>query len=76
MKIAILGTGSVGSTLSVLLIDHRDGRILQRLEGGQQTTGLAISPDGWRLAFTDFQDDRVRLFELELIAAPVLEAGH
>jgi YVTN family beta-propeller protein len=47
---------------SVLAIDTRSGRPLDAIVGGNQTTGLDVSPDGRLLAFSDFLDNRVQLF--------------
>ncbi len=44
---------------SILLLDTQDGHILDAIVGGNQPTGLDISPDGRRLAYSDFLDDRV-----------------
>jgi YVTN family beta-propeller protein len=47
---------------SVLAIDTATGRVLDAIVGGNQTTGLDVSPDGLTLAFSDFLDDRVQVF--------------
>jgi len=47
---------------SVLAIDAASGRILDAMVGGNQTTGLEVSPDGRTLAFSDFLDNRVHLY--------------
>jgi YVTN family beta-propeller protein len=49
---------------SVLAIDTRTGRILDAIVGGNQTTGLDVSPDGRTLAFSDFLDNRVTLYAI------------
>lgn len=49
---------------SVLLLDTRTGEILDAIVGGNQPTGLDISPDGKWLAFSDFLDNRVTIFSL------------
>ena len=49
---------------SVLAIDTATGRILDAIVGGNQTTGLDVSPDGRFLAFSDFLDDRVTLYAI------------
>lgn len=57
---------------SVLAIDTASGRVLDAIVGGNQTTGLDVSPDGRTLAFSDFLDNRVRLYaipEYEVLAA-------
>lgn len=40
----------------ISLLDCSDGRLIQSIEGGNQPTGLALSPDQSELAFTNFQD--------------------
>jgi YVTN family beta-propeller protein len=49
---------------SVLAIDTASGRILDAIVGGNQTTGLDVSPDGHTLAFSDFLDNRVHLYAI------------
>jgi len=49
---------------SVLALDASTGKPLDAIVGGDQTAGLDVSPDGKRLAFTDFLDDRVQLYEV------------
>jgi YVTN family beta-propeller protein len=49
---------------SVLAIDSTTGRILDAIVGGNQTTGLDVSPDGRTLAFSDFLDDRVQIYAI------------
>jgi len=49
---------------SVLAIDAETGRILDAMVGGNQCTGLDISPDGKMLAFSDFLDNKVRLYAI------------
>ena len=49
---------------SVLAIDTTSGRILDAIVGGNQTTGLDVSPDGRILAFSDFLDNRVHLYTI------------
>jgi DNA-binding beta-propeller fold protein YncE len=46
---------------SVLIYDVETGKKLDAIVAGNQTTGLAVSPDGARIAFSDFLDDRVRV---------------
>lgn len=48
----------------VRIIDTRTGKTETTLAGGNQPTGLALSPDGKTLAFTDFLDDLVEVYEL------------
>jgi YVTN family beta-propeller protein len=49
---------------SVLAIDTISGRILDAIVGGNQTTGLDVSPDGRTLAFSDFLDNRIHLYAI------------
>jgi YVTN family beta-propeller protein len=49
---------------SVLAIDAASGRILDAMVGGNQTTGLDVSPDGRTLAFSDFLDNHVHLYTI------------
>jgi YVTN family beta-propeller protein len=59
---------------SVLAIDTRTGRILDAIVGGNQPTGLDVSPDGKTLAYSDFLDDRVTLYAIPSL--PTLVAGN
>lgn len=58
---------------SVLVIDTTTGAVVDAIIGGNQTTGLDVSPDGRYLAFTDFLDGRLQLFEIP--PASVLNAA-
>jgi YVTN family beta-propeller protein len=49
---------------SVLAIDAASGRVLDAMVGGNQTTGLDVSPDGRTLAFSDFLDNHVHLYTI------------
>ncbi|MDD5569201.1 MAG: YncE family protein [Candidatus Pacebacteria bacterium] len=49
---------------SVLLFDTETGKMLDAIVGGNQPTALAISPDGTRLVFSDFLDNRLEIFEV------------
>jgi YVTN family beta-propeller protein len=49
---------------SVLVLDATDGQPLDAIVGGNQTTGLDVSDDGSLLAFSDFLDNRVQVFEV------------
>lgn len=49
---------------SVLLYDTSDGELLDAIVGGNQPTGLDVSPDGEWLAYSDFLDDRVTVLSL------------
>ena len=48
---------------SVLAFDAMTGEPLDAIVGGNQTTGLDVSADGSLLAFSDFLDNRVQVFE-------------
>lgn len=54
---------------SILLIDTSTGAYLDAIIGGNQPTGLDVSPDGTMLAYTDFLDDRLTVY-----AVPPTEA--
>jgi len=58
---------------SVLAIDTATGRILDAIVGGNQCTGLDVSPDGTLLAFSDFLDNKVRVYSIPDYS--VLQAG-
>jgi DNA-binding beta-propeller fold protein YncE len=49
---------------TVLAIDTRTGRTLDAIVGGNQTTGLDVSPDGRFLTFSDFLDNRVSIYRI------------
>lgn len=49
---------------TVLAVDALNGRLLDAAVAGNQSTGLAVSPDGHLLATTDFLDNRVNIYEL------------
>ena len=59
---------------SILAIDTRTGRILDAIVGGNQPTGLEVSPDGHTLAYSDFLDDRMSLYAIPPYAT--LAAGN
>jgi DNA-binding beta-propeller fold protein YncE len=57
---------------SVLAIDTATGKILDAIVGGNQCTGLDVSPDGKLLVFSDFLDDTIRAYTIpdyEILAA-------
>jgi YVTN family beta-propeller protein len=58
---------------SVLVLDTRTGRVLDAIVGGNQTTGLDVSNDGRQLAFSDFLDNRIRVYLVP--PYPVLARG-
>ncbi|MDH3606999.1 MAG: hypothetical protein OER12_08380, partial [Acidimicrobiia bacterium] len=47
---------------TVVAVDTTTGAYLDAIVGGNQTTGLDVSPDGEYLAYSDFLDDRVVVF--------------
>jgi DNA-binding beta-propeller fold protein YncE len=49
---------------SVLAIDTATGDVLDAIVGGDQTTGLDVSPDGRMLAYSDFLDNHVSVFAI------------
>ena len=49
---------------SILAFDTETGKILDVIVGGNQCTGLDVSPDGRYLIFTDFLDNRARFYEI------------
>jgi DNA-binding beta-propeller fold protein YncE len=49
---------------SVLAIDTATGDVLDAIVGGDQTTGLDVSPDGRMLAYSDFLDNHVAVFAI------------
>jgi YVTN family beta-propeller protein len=59
---------------SVLAIDTSTGQVLDAIVGGNQPTGLDVSPDGRMLAYSDFLDNRVTLYAIP--PYPTLAAGH
>lgn len=55
---------------TVSCLDAETGRILETVWGGDQPTGLDLSPDGSLLAFTDFLDHRIEIFRIEAGDSP------
>ena len=49
---------------SVVVVDTATGAYVDALVGGNQTTGLDVSPDGTMLAFSDFLDNRVTVYTI------------
>lgn len=47
---------------TVLALDTLSGNILDAIVGGNQCTGLALSPDGGLLAFSDLLDHKIRVY--------------
>jgi YVTN family beta-propeller protein len=59
---------------SVVAIDTATGKMLDAIVGGNQTTGLDVSPDGRLLAYSDFLDNRVCVYTIP--SYDVLLAGN
>jgi DNA-binding beta-propeller fold protein YncE len=49
---------------AIYMLDSRDLSVKERVWGRNQPTGLAVSPDGKLLAFTDFLDANLELYRL------------
>ena len=49
---------------TIVVLDATTGTHLDAIVGGNQTTGLDISPDGTRLAYSDFLDDRIVIYRI------------
>jgi YVTN family beta-propeller protein len=49
---------------SILAIDTATGKTLDAIVGGNQCTGLDVSPDGTLLAFSDFLDNKIRVYRI------------
>ncbi len=58
---------------TVLLLDATTGKPLDAIVGGNQCTALAVSSDARALVFSDFLDDRLRVYSVPLYAK--LEGG-
>jgi hypothetical protein len=58
----------------VLLLDAFTGKPLDAIVGGNQCTALDVSEDGKLLVFSDFLDDRLRVYSVP--AYGVLAAGN
>jgi YVTN family beta-propeller protein len=59
---------------TVLLLDAATGKPLDAIVGGNQCTALDVSEDGKLLVFSDFLDDRLRVYSVP--AYSVLAAGN
>ena len=59
---------------SVLVYDVQTAEVLDAIIGGDQCTGLDVSPDGSLLGFTDFRSDTVRIYRIPSLQA-LREAG-
>lgn len=49
---------------SILLFDAKTGEMLDAIVAGNQPTGLAISPDGQTLFFSDFLDQTIEAYHI------------
>ncbi|MBN1319256.1 MAG: YncE family protein [Thermoleophilia bacterium] len=49
---------------TVLALDTATGNILDAIVGGNQCTGLDVSPDGSLLAFSNFLDNHIEVFRI------------
>jgi DNA-binding beta-propeller fold protein YncE len=49
---------------SILLFDVNTGLLLDAILGGNQPTGLDISPDGRRLVFSNFLDHNIEIYQI------------
>jgi YVTN family beta-propeller protein len=58
---------------SILLVDTATGKPLDAIVGGNQCTALAVSADGKLLVFSDFLDNRLRVYRVP--SYEVLVAG-
>ncbi|MDZ4170287.1 MAG: hypothetical protein U1E26_11635 [Coriobacteriia bacterium] len=58
---------------SIMLIDAKTAKPLDGIVGGNQCTALDVSDDGSVLVFSDFLDDRLRVYEVP--EHPVLAQG-
>jgi YVTN family beta-propeller protein len=59
---------------TVLLMSTVDGHPLDAIVGGNQCTALDVSADGRTLVFSDFLDDRLRVYDVPAFSA--LSAGN
>lgn len=60
---------------TVVAVDTATGAYLDAIVGGNQTTGLDVSPDGSLLAYSDFLDDRIAVFRIPPYDEMVAGAG-
>lgn len=49
---------------TILAIDTASGAVLDAIVGGNQCTGLDVSPDGTLLAFSNFLDNSIRVYTI------------
>lgn len=48
----------------IQIIDTQTMKVVLSFEGGNQPTGLDVSPDGKYLCFSNFQDENIELYEI------------
>jgi len=51
----------------VSVIDVTSGKIICQIEGGNQPTGLSLSPNDTMLCFSNFQDENVELYKINCL---------
>ncbi len=51
----------------IYMIDTRTLEVVEVIAGGNQPTGLAVSPDGALLVFSNFQDNDVEIYRIKSI---------
>ena len=49
----------------IYVIDTKTGEILNNFEGGNQPTGLDVSPNGKLFCFSNFHDDTIEIYSIE-----------
>ncbi|MBN1499021.1 MAG: YncE family protein [Spirochaetes bacterium] len=49
----------------IYVIDMNTLKLKEIVEGGNQCTGLDVSPDGRKFVFSDFLDDAIRVYEMK-----------
>lgn len=59
---------------SVLLFDTETGKMLDAIIGGNQPTALAISSDGKILAFSNFLDGEIEIYQIP--PSEILKTGN
>ncbi len=50
----------------IQVIDTKNMTLLKEIPGGNQPTGLALSPDGTMLCFSNFQDYNIELYKISI----------
>lgn len=49
----------------IYILDTRDLSLVKTIDGGNQPTGLDVSPNGKFLCFSNFQDENIELWEIK-----------